>query len=240
MFVAVKSTSSNIALIFFSQSAELESRRKRWFRSAHRNRNWSLANSLVIQSSQVVYESGLAVFHYHEGNQEGNSFGERLANAFAEVFELGYQAVVAVGNDIPELYKTDWQFVVQELTNGRCVLGPSSRGGSYLIGLTHEAFQRKKFQALPWQTRQLFAALQQFCSLESGPAILEQLADVNSFDDILALFRKRSLRKCWRLLLAALLSGWKSFQQVDIVASDFYFTHSYALRAPPFLFHFSK
>ncbi len=236
----MKSKFSNIALIYFSQSAELESRRKRWFRSVHRNRNLSLANSLVLQSSQVVYESGLAVFHYHEGNQKGNSFGERLANAFAEVFELGYQAVVAVGNDIPELYKTDWQFVVRELTDGRCVLGPSSRGGSYLIGLTRAAFVRKSFQILPWQTRQLFAALKQFCSSDACPAILEQLADVNSFDDILALFRKRSLKKCWRLLFASLLSGWKSFQKVDVVASDFYFTHSCALRAPPFLFHFSK
>ncbi len=149
----------------------------------------------------------MPIFHFHEGNQRGKSFGERLANAYAEVFAQGFQSAIAVGNDSPGLANTDWDTVQEKLLEGHCVLGPSLRGGAYLIGLTADGFKKSAFEKLPWQTSRLFKALSSFCQ-KDGPAleVLHRLHDVNSVHDLISALDSNelasSLRSILRLILA--------------------------------------
>lgn len=187
-----------------------------------------------MRSAQVVHQSGLPVFHYHEGNQKGQTFGERLANAYAEVFEQGYEAVISVGNDSPELHQTDWQAVVDILMGGQCVIGPSLRGGAYLIGITRRHFSNKTFQQLPWQTRGLLPALSQFCTSDHvEPHLLQELRDVNTLNDVLQLKNSLFLTPVMKCLLLWLFRTVQIITLEITILPNFLQQSTPALRAPP-------
>lgn len=226
---------ANIALIYFSRYAEAESRNKQFASDFPLNRNRAVASSLILQTSQIVRKSDLPVFHYHEGNQLGNSFGERLANAYSEVFQLGYDAVIAVGNDSPELGLTNWNDVSEKLASGQCVLGPSLRGGAYLVGITAQAFDKKKFQQLPWQTSKLFEALKEFCSHENcDPHFLKALRDVNSLHDLKKLSVSFHLSRSFKRIIYLLIVGVRCYYlRFSSHIPNFFVFPNRLLRAPP-------
>jgi len=197
---------SNIALIYFSRREVSESQHKSWFKKGH-NLNRLIASALIHSSYQAIKKSGFPVFHYHEGNQTGSTFGERFANAYEEVFQLGYDAVIAVGNDSPELSSTNWQEVNSQLLKGKCVIGPSIRGGAYLIGITRAAFHKVEFEKLPWQTNRLFQSLVHFCYKKNNdPHFIQILRDINSFLDIKALKNSSLLEYSYIRILLFLIS----------------------------------
>jgi uncharacterized protein len=178
---------ASIAVIYFSRSARAEAQAKYGLHRGSRPQGQALAKLLHTQSFRAVRATGLPVFHYHEGNQRGDSFGQRLSHAFTEVFALGYQAVVAVGNDSPRLGHTDWTRVVKVLLGGACAIGPSYRGGTYLIGLTRTAFESEAFAALPWQSSALLPSLTRYLDeRQLASTWLPPLRDINSLPDLMA------------------------------------------------------
>lgn len=214
------------ALIYFSRRAHREGQHKQWFPSRFAHGNRVIASSLDLQTKQIIRASGLPVFHYHEGNQVGGSFGERLANAYAAVFALGYDAVVAVGNDSPGLAQTDWADVASRLSQGQCVIGPSMRGGAYLIGITAESFHKPSFQSLPWQTADLYGALLHACSSTQAPCYaIAELQDINSLRDLVALTQRHALGR-------ALASAVAQLTRIAIAAAD---ATTYHLPTCPYL-----
>ena len=227
---------ANIALIYFSRRADAESRQKAWFRNKARKQNKAIASSLIVQSSRIVKASGLPVFHYHEGNQQGRTFGEKIANAYAEVFGQGYDAVIAVGNDSPELGQIDWQDAISRLQAGECVLGASMRGGAYFIGIHKAVFDAKSFSSLPWQTHRLFKALKTFCAAKQhAPYLLQVLRDVNSIHDLVAITKSQLLGRKFKRLLTSIISWFGNFSFPPAV--HLYFSLQFSarpLRAPPF------
>ena len=229
-----------IALLYFSRNAAAEGRAKAWFSGNSAKKNSALASSLIHQSSRVLQQTGFPLFHYHEGNQKGKTFGERIANAHEEVFSLGYEAIITVGNDSPEIGNTNWHEVGSQLASGKCVIGPSLRGGAYLIGITKDAFEKEQFQNLPWQTSQLFDALFQFCHLqEETPFLLETLRDINSWHDLKKVLKSSLITTSFKRLILWLFSLKQSlfiYRFAFIPASPL-LTNS-PFRAPPFHLHF--
>ncbi|TRX52202.1 DUF2064 domain-containing protein [Fulvivirga sp. M361] len=230
-------STGNIAIIYFSRSAQAESKHKQWFDAGSDHRNMALATSLVAHGSHIVNKSGFPVFHYHEGNQIGLTFGERIANAFSEVFNKGYEAAIAVGNDSPELDGTNWQSISDQLRKGENVLGPSVNGGAYLVGLTAATYNSQKLQQLPWQTHRLFDALLHLSSSDNMRThVLKKLQDVNSFSDVLVLIKSNALSKAFKTVLLNILDRFKTLLFchtlfIENLFSDF----SRPLRAPPVL-----
>ena len=230
------SREDHIALIYFSRTPGAESKHKQWFKKDRSGRvNKALATSLITHSARVVRQPGLPVFHYHEGNQTGSTFGEKITNAFAEVFRQGYQAVIAVGNDSPGLERTDWHCITNWLQEGENVLGPSTNGGAYLVGLTANTFKKLSFQQLPWQTRGLFDALFQFCSHgDVRTHTLDQLHDVNSFADIVVLASSDAVSKAFKRVLLYILDRVKVLFPVPETLRGLLFNKfTKPLRAPP-------
>lgn len=195
---------SNTALIFFSRSTSREAAARQ--RTATRYAERQLTAELERRSYRAALNSGLPVFHFHEGNQQGRTFGERLAHAFAAVFAQGFRSAISVGNDCPDLHHTDWQEVREALNQGQCVLGPDFRGGAYLIGLTAAAFDAQSFAALPWQQKGLFAALQSYSSRARHPAlVLTARRDFNHRRDLAAYLAQEDVAPDLRRLLVAWL-----------------------------------
>jgi len=198
----------NIALLYFSRRAVSESKEKRYGILGNRLSNLAVAKTLISVSSNILSHSGLPVYHFHEGNQSGNTFGERIANAYADLFALGYKSVIAVGNDSPGIANIHWEAVCQSLEAGESVLGPSHRGGSYLIGLNVHSFNKSAFENLPWQTDGLYSAMHAFCSATKlGISILETFYDVNSANDLNKVIRNGESSTSFISLFAKMLFG---------------------------------
>lgn len=169
-----------IAFIFFSLTAEAEYRYKRLTRFEEADK--AIAHTLIHQTIQALESLGYPVFHFNESNQRGQSFGQRLANAYQDVFDLGYQSIIAVGNDAPDLLSLDMDAVVSHARLGKNVIGPTKRHGAYLIALSRDSFEYHSFTNLPWQQRRLLIALEEYC--QGNLAMLPVLQDINSYRDL--------------------------------------------------------
>lgn len=84
--------------------------------------------------------------------QTGVNLGERLSHAFQKAFAQGYQRVLALGSDSPDLRPAILKEGFQALEQQDCVLGPTDDGGYYAIGFTRQGFLPEVFQDIAWST----------------------------------------------------------------------------------------
>ena len=224
--------SPHTALLFFSHRPVREGATKRFVpRDAAKSRD--VAEALHRHTREAAHASGLPVLEISGSEQRGDTFGERFANAIAEAFAQGYEHIIAVGGDCPRLHEVDWQTVADRLAAGTPVLGPTGRGGAYLVGLSRASFEADAFAALPWQTPALFDALRHHLSARIGtPAVLRPRADVNGAADLRHLLRtarpSAPLVACLRAILG------RSLHRVAVrsLAARVFIRHS-RLRGPP-------
>lgn len=224
-----------IGILYFSLSSALEAKRKKWFASGSRNQNKSMADFLQENTLNILNKSGLPIHHYDETTQKGHSFGERLANAYQNMFDLGYDAVIAVGNDCPQLENVCWESMVDQLNHGKCVIGPSYRQGIYILGLPKNCFSYSSFQALPWQTNQLIDQLRLYCTRQDSEfQLLTACIDLNSWNDLKCLAKLTVLSRNIRYQLLKYLGYVNLYTQVFISFSyGGYYQSSDRLRGPP-------
>ena len=179
-------STKKIAILFFSRKVAQESKFKT-FVPDNAKKNEDFSRILITKAEKALSSTELPIFHFHEGNQKGKTFGERLANAYQEIFDLGYKSVVAVGNDSLDIANVNWLSIANQLAAGKSVLGPTLRGGTYLIGITKTLFNKKAFAALPWQSRKLFKSLKASLTLSGEVISLQQGRDINTFIDVKAM-----------------------------------------------------
>lgn len=82
--------------------------------------------------------------------QTGEEFGERLGSSIQRVLGRGYDRLVLVGADSPELCVFDLELAFALLDNHDVVLGPATDGGYYLIGMGH--YHPELFKGVTWST----------------------------------------------------------------------------------------
>jgi len=84
--------------------------------------------------------------------QRGDTFGERLIAATADLLQLGFTSVCLINSDSPTVRATAFAEAVDLLSQpvDRVVLGPSDDGGYYLIGL--KKMHRRLFEKIEWST----------------------------------------------------------------------------------------
>lgn len=194
------------ALLIFADFAQADCKR----------RGWPSAFRILLETQSFIFEEnpGFDVhlftscgFHRPVSSslrvhfQEGASFGQRLENAIESLVRVGYQEIVIVGRDCPELRQSDIFQAFELLRQNRVVLGPDHRGGCYLIGI--HAHDREKLQGIRWQRNTDFRQIlnrfddQDVCGL---PVKL----DLDTLGDVWLLARSQSP---WRIL-AKLLRTW--------------------------------
>ncbi len=230
----MKNDPKNIALLYFSRSPLAESRHKR-FVNRDPSKNRQVADLLISQSLKHVENSGLPYFLFNEARQKGDTFGERLTNAFDELFKKGFDGVIAVGNDCPGLGSVNWELITQIMKQNRPVLGPTPDGGSYLIGLTRDSFQNESFRQIPWKTRNVHQSLCEY--LKSGGFDLYEIdaqRDINKFDDLLY-FLKTGFTGVLKFFKELLKNLFKSLLQVRHLSysAQLESVSVYASRPPP-------
>mgnify|MGYP000117196987 CR=1 FL=1 len=180
------------AVLYFSHRPGREWQNK-WFVRQDYAKNRQVAEAFYEHTRQAATDSGFPVFEVNGSQQRGDTFGTRLANAFADAFAEGYDRVIAVGNDCPTLHEVDWRAVADRLDEGMPVLGPTSdQEGTYLIGLTRAQFDREVFAGLPWKSPALFPALRRHLTNEAGtaPVVLAARDDVNGHGELVSLLHR--------------------------------------------------
>lgn len=226
------------AILFFAKNPLADDKMQRFPRSlapAFR----SAFGILHERTAVLLKQTGLFVFHSNESNQTGTYFGERITGAIAEVFEKGYDSVLVVGNDSPDLNRDDLEKAIARLEAGQNVLGPSTDGGAYLIGLQKKFFCADVWEELPWCTPQLFESLQDvlFHAGFAQGGLLRRLTDLDHIESI-----RRWLKSPARKVSNPLLSFLRvliSFAPKSVFAHESPFIarsicFSKGLRAPPY------
>lgn len=91
--------------------------------------------------------------------QRGENLGDRLANAFLDIFALDAKRAIAIGSDCPELTHEDIVRAFLTLQNNQAIIGPTNDGGFYLFGVNHRHYQgaiNVLQGAIRWSTPQVF------------------------------------------------------------------------------------
>lgn len=199
--------SNNIAILFFSRSAQAEAKNKRYLWDRNIKQNTQIASSLITHTVSQINKTDLPCYHIDEQQQVGQNFGERFANAFERIFEKGFDYVISVGNDIPKLKAQHIVRAATQLQSGSAeiVLGPDTDGGTWLMGYSRDAFAKRRFQRLPWNTDQL---LDTILEKEDSSSIhlLEKLSDIDCPKELKAFFRQSSLEVHLQTLISQLRS----------------------------------
>lgn len=147
------------AIVLFADDSLAEARSKRILPELSLELNRQLLRYMTASALQKAQLTDLPILLVNRSQQEGNSFGSRLASAFNHAFEAGYDNVLMIGNDCLDLAVEDFNQAAEYLANSNCVLGPDLRGGTWLIGLTKQVFETLDFGQFNWQTSQVFSEL---------------------------------------------------------------------------------
>mgnify|MGYP003137608577 FL=1 len=113
--------------------------------------------------------------------QTGTDLGEKMQNAFSELFEMGYEKVLIVGSDIFELDQSDIENAFEVLQTTETVIGPATDGGYYLLGM--KELNATIFQNKNWGTS---TVLEETLSdlRQKKYVLLEERNDVDYYQDI--------------------------------------------------------
>lgn len=191
----------NIAILVFALSQEEEIKRKPFLK------NSSLQSDLTSRTITLVKKTGLDYFVYNEQQQLGTGFGERYSNAINDIYEKGYDAVITIGNDTPNLNKTRLLKAVETVQKGQSVIGPSYDGGFYLLGIHKEAFHQKEFSQFQWNTSKVRKELYSYLkSYNTSFSQLDFLYDLDHFSDIINIYKTlpfllKKLRRVLQIIL---------------------------------------
>ena len=115
--------------------------------------------------------------------QRGADLGLRMAAAFAEGFQHGFERVVLIGTDCPGISARIIRKAFADLLRFDVVLGPAKDGGYYLIGLRR--FFPALFEGIAWGTSGVLrATLEASARLKASAGLLETLEDVDRPEDL--------------------------------------------------------
>jgi uncharacterized protein len=192
-------SSENTAILFFSKTAKFESKGKKITISRHATE--AVATVFIQKTRQILRGLNVPVFSFSEKNQRGNCFGERLQNAFSDVFDKGFQHVVAIGNDCLDLNETHILQAIDCLKRGPSVFGATTDGGVYLLGFEKDFFNNFDLKNISWQTGKVFKELTQLA--DNQYITLDVLSDIDSSNDLI-LFLKNTSQSIKNILIALL------------------------------------
>jgi hypothetical protein len=113
--------------------------------------------------------------------QSGEDLGEKMNNAFSELFEMGYGNILIVGSDIYDLSQKDIENAFEVLQKNQLVIGPAEDGGYYLLGM--KELHSKIFQNKNWGTSTVLE--ETLIDLRNEKVmLLEERNDIDYYEDI--------------------------------------------------------
>ncbi len=188
-----------------------------------------LAKSLSKHIRKVATNSGLPVLYFDESKQQGRDFGSRFTNALQSAYDKGYDSVITIGSDSPQLSKDHIVQAQKALENNGTVLGPTHDGGFYLLGLSKEHFKSDSFLNFSWNTEAVFEDVyNNFLNNNYQCTILQKLRDIDYFSDFeklpLQCLTNVELREIIRVLISKPLKKYynSGIKNLEVIQSVFH------------------
>lgn len=109
--------------------------------------------------------------------------GDRMYQAFKHAFGNGYQKVLIIGSDCPDISSQVITQAFEELNTTDVVIGPAKDGGYYLLGMNK--LQKEYFEGKEWSTSSVREdTIDSVRSLGKTYMLLEELTDVDHAKDL--------------------------------------------------------
>lgn len=217
------------AILVFANSAEKEASTKPFSSSK------DIFEILNTQTLNIAKEAGLPYFLHSEEQQVGSAFGARFTNAIQSIYSKGFDAVITLGNDTPHLTTNHILKTLEKLKTYDMVLGPSTDGGFYLMGLKKAHFNTEYFLKLPWQTSKLNRSITKLKTTnKTSITYLEVLTDIDTVSDIRLVIQSfKKLSKVIKHLLLKLVLLIKTCFSKRPITFISYFQKHYLNKGSP-------
>ncbi len=122
---------------------------------------------------------------HHKAVQKGNDLGERMKNAFRDGFNDGFERIVLIGSDLPDMSSEIITSGLNTLKHSETVFGPAEDGGYYLLGMSKP--NSKIFENKPWSKSNLLKlTLSELDENNISYSLLNTLNDIDTFEDLIA------------------------------------------------------
>lgn len=224
------------AILLFANSSEVDSSRKNILEGKQ------LFDKLNQSMVQKLKKSQLPYFIITEKYQRGENFGERYYYALKDVFDKGFNNVISIGNDTPQLKVSHLLEAQTSLFKNETVIGPSLDGGFYLLGIDKNTFDQLDFKDLSWQSPRIFSQIvSALKSLDQSVSCLSRLADVDGIAD-LKYFQNlfKHLSKAIQSLISIILQQFKTvFLGINLVISGIHAHIPFNKGSPELVLDFS-
>ena len=130
--------------------------------------------------------------------QHGADLGERMKNAIGIALRAGYEKVVLIGTDIPQIHPETLRNAFDNLSEKDIVIHPTFDGGYYLIGMKKEYDSIWKIERYGTNTV-IYDTLQHMKNERLSTAVGQMYYDVDDKEDLKRLYtdiRKGSVCNC--------------------------------------------
>ena len=194
-----------------------------------------LFQGLTKRAVSTAKKTGLPYFLLTEKEQYGNSFGDRFVNAIKFIFNKGFDNVITIGNDTPQLKVSDILKAALYLSDQKFVLGPSKDGGFYLMGLNRSQFDERTFRDLTWKTNSLVKKLTKLIKTSNIQIIqLKTLLDLDSYSDLKRILKglKFSSSKIFQTIYSLLEPKKKYFPHRHIIIRVYFKSNCFNKGSP--------
>ncbi len=120
--------------------------------------------------------------------QFGQDLGQKMKNAIGSVLRMGYEKVLLMGSDIPQIHPETLQNAFDNLDNKDIVIHPTLDGGYYLIGM------KKEYDSI-WEIERygtntvIYDTLQHMKNERLSTAVGQMYYDVDDEEDLCRLFK---------------------------------------------------
>lgn len=115
--------------------------------------------------------------------QEGNDLGERMKNAFEQIFALGAKKAVIIGSDCPQLSSEIIENAFRLLDEKDVCIGPAKDGGYYLLGM--KKLHPFLFEKKEWSSDSVFDdTVIDLMENRLSYGLLPKLSDVDTIYDL--------------------------------------------------------
>ncbi len=183
-------------LLVFCKNPSLGKVKTRLAKTIGDEKALQIYNALLAKTAAVLKELSMDIFLYYSDQieekdlfsglvtqkkrQKGKDLGERMANAFQDNFST-HDAIVVIGTDLWTLEKNDIFAAFKALETQTAVIGPSSDGGYYLLGL--KKYVPQVFQDKAWGTSSVLPHTINDLNAY-GYHLIQEKNDVDTFSDL--------------------------------------------------------
>lgn len=174
------------AVILFASLPEFEARAKSFSAYSSQKATQQISTILTQHFNQLAEQSTADAFLIDSYHQQGNTFADRITNAFTDIYAKGYENVICIGNDCPSLNLNLLENAIEQVETGKVVLGPTKDGGAYLIGIPKNYFYAASFSQIKWQNKKTYLGLKNLYQTSKATVLeTETLIDIDKPEDIL-------------------------------------------------------